>query len=67
LHVEQPAWPDSPPPRQVSHDWKVEQIIENDYRLYATEESIVLELLLHYTKGPILNGIRDRKKVNLGN
>lgn len=46
----------SPPYQVWLHDWKVEQIAENDYRLYATEDSIVLELLLHDTKGPILNG-----------
>lgn len=50
------AGANSPPFQVWLYDWKVEQIAEDDYQLYAADESIVLDLLLHDLKGPILNG-----------
>lgn len=46
----------SPPFKVWLHDWKVEQISENEYQLHASEESLTLDLYLRDIKGPILNG-----------
>jgi len=46
----------SPPFQVWLQDWKVEQIADNSYRLHAEEESLILDLILHDRKGPILNG-----------